>query len=71
MTTEEKTIYKKLSRQVDEAYTKLWDRGTKGRIPSLKPNLFNNRLTKMKEFLSSLPGDYSKQRYMRANYIHD
>jgi hypothetical protein len=70
MTPEEKTIYKKLSRQVDEAYIRLYDRGTGGRIPSVKPNLFNNRLARMKKFLSSLSGNYSKQRYMRANYIN-
>lgn len=64
MNIEEKKIYKRLSRQVGEAYIKYIQMGWKG-----KPNLFNNRLMRMKDFLSKLTGDYSNNRFMKMPFI--
>lgn len=66
MTPEEKQMYKRLSRQVNEAYDSYIHKGKKA-----KPNLFNNRLRRMKEFLSNLAGDYSKNRYMICEFLEN
>lgn len=55
MTIEQKTHYKKLARQVGEAALKI----------RIKPNLYTNRLQRIKEFLSTLDGDFSSNRFMK------
>lgn len=65
MTPEERKIYKRLQRQIGEAYEKYINQGWKG-----KPNSFNNRLKRMKDFLSGLPGDFSNNRFMKMEYIN-
>lgn len=50
MTPEDKKEYRVLQRKVQEAGSKLYDRGTFGRIKSKSPNLYNNRLKKIQEF---------------------
>lgn len=47
---EEKAEYKKLQRQVQEASSKLFDKGNGGRIKNAKPNLYNNRLERIQNF---------------------
>lgn len=69
MTQEQKCEYKKLSRQVDEAYIKLFDNGNGGRKAHIKPTLFNNRLERMQAFLITLEGDFTNNRYMKLTKI--
>ena len=57
--------YRKLSRQVDEAYNRLFNSGSRRRDQT--PNNFNNRLKRMQRFLSLLDEDYSKNKYMNID----
>lgn len=72
MMPEDKIIYKRLQRQVQESYSKLFDQGNFGRIKNKSPKRFNNKLAEMQQFLSSLTdGDYSKNRFMKCDPLDE
>lgn len=66
---EEKIKYTKLAAKVTSEYQRLFDRGNFGRIRNKSPKRYNKCLKEMKEFLSALPGDFSNNRFMKADYM--
>ena len=69
MTLEEKATYKMLRRKCQQKHYKLFDPQSWRRIKSRKPNAYNNQLVKMQEFLSSLPGDYSNNGWIKSKPV--
>lgn len=63
MTEEKKLEYKKLQRQCFEAYEKLFDRGSFGRIKGKSPNLYNNRLKRIQDFC--IENQLTKSRFLQ------
>lgn len=62
MTANEKIIYKRLRRQVQQRYAVVQRK--------VKPvSYFNNKLEEMQTFLHSLEGDYSNNRFMKLTFI--
>jgi len=66
LTEEQKSEYKKLRRQINEAYLKMynWNHGIGTRKLSVTPNLYNNRVERMKILLTSFGGGYLQNKYM-------
>ncbi len=67
LTPEQKSEYRRRCRQVDEAGSRLFDRGTGGRIPDRKPNLYNNRLKLLQEFCAQ--NGLTDSRYMKRTTV--
>lgn len=70
LTSEHKPLFKKLQRQCAERYSKLYDKGTYGRIKNKKPNSFNNKLKEFKDFMNDIPyADFSNNFWMNLNPV--
>lgn len=65
MTVAQKKEYKILARRVTEAAEKHYCNGIY-RIRNVNPARYNNALKKMKDFLNALDGDFSNNRFMKA-----
>lgn len=72
MTAEQRKVYKKLSRQIGEAYDKLFDNSPiGGQIRGKSPANYNFRLRAMKDFLSTLPTHHSNNAYINMEFIDE